>query len=670
MKDNKGFTFVEILASIVILGILLGLGITVTTRILDDSRKKIYLAAVNAQVEGIKLLIESEEYDVYDENTTYYFDYSVLKETDDIKSPYGDWKQAYVVVTYTNDKLNFYWTGIDVAGWRIDLGKKVEKLTKKDIYNKKTGFNAGNSLEGKDGITMVSVVDGEETIENDDPSNPMTKEDANKCFEYTLHDDNTCTITGYKKECGSVVNMPSTIDGSVITKIGAGAFRGKEITSVTLYKGLEEIGMGAFQGNSITSLKLSKSLKKIEDYAFYQNKIPEVSFPDGLISIGAYGFANNKLTRVILPESLKSIGVYAFANNLIREISFNSNPTIGGAAFSNNKVPSSEGIIYLYNSTTKQFDYTTIIGYCSDEKNLVIPEEVNGIKPTLIKSNAFSSAGLTSVMMPDSIIEIQSDAFAFNSISTLHISTSLKKIGNGAFRYNSLTSIDIPDTVTSLGNNAFNVNKLTGENAIIYARTSSGTDYTTIVSYAGGGVAGTVRIPAQSHGKTLKRIRASAFADSKLTAIELPNLSETPQLTIENNAFIRNNISGVDGFFYKVTNGSIDYTTLSSYAGPTGGVDGVITIPKTKNGYDLKSIQASFGWMSFTKIVVPESVTSITNQVFSHSNRDNVKFTTIVNKTNRSFNWYGITGSSVESPGNFVSGTVQHLSGNIEVVKG
>ena len=69
MKDNKGFTFVEILASIVILGILLGLGITVTTRILDDSRKKIYLAAVNAQVEGIKLLIESEEYAKNMQNT-------------------------------------------------------------------------------------------------------------------------------------------------------------------------------------------------------------------------------------------------------------------------------------------------------------------------------------------------------------------------------------------------------------------------------------------------------------------------------------------------------------------------------------------------------------------------------------------------------------------------
>ena len=484
-------------------------------------------------------------------------------------------------------------------------------------------------------------------------------------------DDNTCRITNYKESCGSDVNMPSSINGSVVTKIGRGSFRGKNITSVTLYDGVEVIELGAFQDNAINKLKLSKSIKKIEDYAFYKNQIPEVSFPEGLTTIGSWGFANNKIKKVLFPESLKTIGPYAFYGNLLTEITFNSNPTLGGAAFSNNKMPSSEGILYLYDATTKQFDYSTIIGYCTDVKDLVIPPEVNGIQPKRIKSNAFANSGLTSVRMPDSIEVIESDAFAFNSIATVNLSTSLKTIGNGAFRSNDITHIDIPPTVTSIGNYAFVTNRLTGDNSIIYARNSSGIDYTTIVSYGGGRTDGNITIPAESHGVKLKLIKSGSFADSKLKSITPPDLAVADELTIENDAFVRNKVSGDAGFIYKIKDGKIDYSILSSYAGPQGGKDGVITIPKTKKGVDLKSVQASFGWMSFKKIVVPETVTSISASTFSHSNRNNVNFKTIVNKTNKSFDWYGITSSSITPrPAPFVEGTIEHQSGNIVVEKG
>ena len=501
MKNRNGFTFVEMLAVVAIVGLLLGISTFAISKVLDNSRKEIYLASVKTQLEGVKLLIESEEYDVYDENTTYYFDYHLLKQTDDIRSPYGDWVDAYVVVTYNGEKLKYYWTGIDTAGWRIDLRKQVEKMTKKDIYNKAGNILAGNSLEGKDNIVVSKVNDkGKEVQEDEELSNHLTAEEADLCYEYEMLDDNTCRITNYKESCGSDVNMPSSINGSVVTKIGRGSFRGKNITSVTLYDGVEVIELGAFQDNAINKLKLSKSIKKIEDYAFYKNQIPEVSFPEGLTTIGSWGFANNKIKKVLFPESLKTIGPYAFYGNLLTEITFNSNPTLGGAAFSNNKMPSSEGILYLYDATTKQFDYSTIIGYCTDVKDLVIPPEVNGIQPKRIKSNAFANSGLTSVRMPDSIEVIESDAFAFNSIATVNLSTSLKTIGNGAFRSNDITHIDIPPTVTSIGNYAFVTNRLTGDNSIIYARNSSGIDYTTIVSYGGGRTDGNIHLQSDSGG--------------------------------------------------------------------------------------------------------------------------------------------------------------------------
>lgn len=445
-----------------------------------------------------------------------------------------------------------------------------------------------------------------------------------------------------------------------------------------MYDGVQIIENGAFQNNKISKLKLSKTLKKIQNCAFYINEIVEVSFPEGLESIGSYAFARNQLTKVILPESLKSIGTFAFYNNKLTDINFNSNPTIGGGAFSTNKVPSSEGIIYLYDSTKKQFNYTTIIGYCSDETELTIPNNVNGIEPKTIRSNAFASTGLKKVTMPNSIEYIGSDAFAYNNITDVNLSTSLKTIGYGAFRSNEISKIDIPDSVTSIGNFAFTTNIMTGDDAIIYARNSSGPDYTTIVSYGGGRVTDKIKtykltIPAKKNGVTLKTIKSKAFIDSHITSITLPNLADTPELTIENDAFMRNAISGNDGFIYKITNGTIDYSILSSYAGPTNGIgsDRVITIPEESHGVKLKAIQASFGWMYFYKIVVPSTVETIDNGVFAHSNRNNVNFNTIVNKTNRNFDWYGITSSSiVPKKDPFEVGTIFHQSGNIEVIKG
>ena len=131
--NRKGFSFIELLAVIVLLGILSSMAIFGVSRYLDNSRKDVYLAAVNAQVEAVKLIINSEDYYVYDENTTYIFDVNILKQSDNIKSPYGEWKYAYTYVICKNDKLYFYWTGIDEKGWKIDLDKETQYLKRTDI---------------------------------------------------------------------------------------------------------------------------------------------------------------------------------------------------------------------------------------------------------------------------------------------------------------------------------------------------------------------------------------------------------------------------------------------------------------------------------------------------------------------------------------------------------
>ena len=72
--------------------------------------------------------------------------------------------------------------------------------------------------------------------------------------------------------------------------------------------------------------------------------------------------------------------------------------------------------------------------------------------------------------------------------------------------------------------------------------------------------------------------------------------------------------------------------------------------------------------MSFSKIVIPSSITNISSGVFGKNARNNQNFKTIVNKTGNPFNWAEKTSSSITANNTFVTGTIQHNAGNIEVV--
>ena len=670
--NNKGFSFIEMLAVMTLLGILMVLAIPVISRIIVESRKQAYLDSVIIQKNTVEQAITVDKYYVYDKNTVYYFNYNMFDEAKTKgKSPFGEWKDCYVVVTFDGKVNHFYWTGMDDNGWKIDLRKEVKKLTTAGIYHSNsTNFIPGNTVGARDNIVIYKNEDEEPNVQT--PSNDVTYDEAIRCFDLESLPDGTYSIINYHKECGSDVGVPSSIDGNPVTVIGENAFRNKGLTSVVLYYGITELKIGAFQNNAIKDLKLSSTIKTIGPYAFYVNQIEDLDLPDGVETIGEWAFASNKIKSVSFPKTLKSLGGFAFQNNRLTEFELKSSPTIGGAAFSKNLIPEESALLYKFNATTGTTDYTNIIGYAGSSKNIVIPESVNGIAPTTISSNAFSSIGLTSVTIPASIVTIGGDAFAFNSLTSVTFAegSHLKTISDGAFRSNDLTNISIPTSVTSIGKYAFGQNRLTGENEFIYARKSDGSiDYSTIVSYGGGRVAGTVTIPAVKNGVKLRLIKDSAFESCKLTSITLPDLSVANQLTIENNAFIRNNVAGEAGFIYKITGGSIDYSYLSSYAGPTGGSGGVITIPKTSHGVELKTIGAYFTWMGYSKIIIPDSVTSITNANFSKSNRNNTRLVTIVNKTGKAFDWYKITGSHHTKPEGitFTTGNVSHESGDIQI---
>ena len=142
-------------------------------------------------------------------------------------------------------------------------------------------------------------------------------------------------------ESATKVEIPSEIDGSVVTVIGELAFSDCILlSSVNISNGVKYIGGGAFMGcDSLASISIPDSVTDIGAYAFTsttwlekrQQENPlvvinnilidgkmcegDVVIPDGVMYIGNGAFANcNFLDSITIPNSVVDIGDNAFLN--------------------------------------------------------------------------------------------------------------------------------------------------------------------------------------------------------------------------------------------------------------------------------------------------------------------------------------------------------------------
>jgi len=121
------------------------------------------------------------------------------------------------------------------------------------------------------------------------------------------------TITGYRTDPEDSLlplNIPASIDGTPVTRIGREAFKGLSFRGVTLPEGLKEIG----------------------DYSFYNCGLSEgdITLPGTLETIGAYAFDKNSFQTIEIPASVQTIRTGAFYNSRVTTIKIGAGVTIDG----------------------------------------------------------------------------------------------------------------------------------------------------------------------------------------------------------------------------------------------------------------------------------------------------------------------------------------------------
>ena len=154
-RNNKGFTLVELLAVIVILGLLMAIAIPSVTKYITQSRKKTLMSTMDSYVTAVTNAVNDNEFGALStQDIIYYIPVSDEENNSCVSlekggsDPFGNWLEAYVAVNYNSEtySYDYYFTFYDDAGYGLALT---------DIDNLKESGNliTNPSPVNKDNIT-------------------------------------------------------------------------------------------------------------------------------------------------------------------------------------------------------------------------------------------------------------------------------------------------------------------------------------------------------------------------------------------------------------------------------------------------------------------------------------------------------------------------------------
>ena len=167
--NKKGFTLIEILAVIIILGILLLIVVPSVSSYIESTRKSSYVQTIKEILKSAGANLTKSQMKSANRNTTYYIPNECIKTENGVaKSPYGEFDKAYVVVAWENNQYRFYWVGRDESGVGVKDLKLIEEITESDIVSdipsdyikidKKIGNTESiNLLDPKDCSTLIEI---------------------------------------------------------------------------------------------------------------------------------------------------------------------------------------------------------------------------------------------------------------------------------------------------------------------------------------------------------------------------------------------------------------------------------------------------------------------------------------------------------------------------------
>ena len=138
-KNNKGFSLIEILAVIIILGILLIITIPAVSKYILSSNKASYAADIVALLETMKAEYDMKEYGSFvkeGEIMIVPFRYVTLEKGTNLSSPFGDYdlKKSYGIIVPERNGYQMYANVTDNNGMGVSM-KSYNEMDKSVIQD-------------------------------------------------------------------------------------------------------------------------------------------------------------------------------------------------------------------------------------------------------------------------------------------------------------------------------------------------------------------------------------------------------------------------------------------------------------------------------------------------------------------------------------------------------
>ena len=245
-------------------------------------------------------------------------------------------------------------------------------------------------------------------------------------------------------------------EAGLVTQIGWDAFTDNGINELYLPDSLIEIGGYAFKENNLTELDIPDSVEIIYEWGFIGNNITDLTLRDGLEVIGSDAFHRNNLEEVDIPESVVSIGDGAFSRNYLTEVTIPGNVDYLSGFADNNltSINIEEGVEEIGRNAFKD----------NELEEITIPASVERFGSAVFRENNFDNFDDINFVEPDNLLYFSGFSGLWDNFfeeDFLYQFGNLEVIGESAFAFVGLSSIDIPDGVIEIDRRAFRSNYLT-----------------------------------------------------------------------------------------------------------------------------------------------------------------------------------------------------------------
>ena len=125
------------------------------------------------------------------------------------------------------------------------------------------------------------------------------------------------SISGSYTGSSKNIILPTSIEGKTVNGILSDVFNNKGLLSVSFQNGsqIERIHARAFYKNNLSHIDFPETLERIDLWSFRDNNLTEIELPESLHTIEQRAFDGNGLNRIIIGSNVTNIENQAFGEH-------------------------------------------------------------------------------------------------------------------------------------------------------------------------------------------------------------------------------------------------------------------------------------------------------------------------------------------------------------------